>query len=164
MEQNNQPNQPTQPSYEPPVAPTPDQKVQYVITQNSLNGLNGWLLVYIIFFAFMGIGSIGLFFESMNGAIGNANTIVQLVFNPLLAAAFLGALVLIIMRKKAGIIASYAAFATLALYTAATTLTAPDNNETLPIQISGVVTAIIIYGLLALYFKQSRRVKETLTR
>jgi hypothetical protein len=157
------PEQTTPP--DPQVAPVPGQKVQYVITQHSLNGIGGWLLFFLVIFTLIGIGSIGLFFDGLDKGISTAAETIEVVFAPLLAVGFLASVVLIAMRKKVAVMATYVSIAVMALYSAMSTLVSNDDeSDSLAIKISGILIAFVFYGLFALYFKQSRRVKETLIK
>jgi hypothetical protein len=149
---------------DPQVAPLPGQKVQYVITQNSLNGLSGWLLFFLVVFALMGLGGVGMFFGALDTGIHNATDTMAVVFGPLLAVSFLASVIFIGLRKKVAILVTYVAFAVLGLYSIMTTLVSNDSKDTLATKVTIVIATVIIYGLLALYFKQSRRVKETLIK
>ena len=165
MDQNKQPEQTPAPvPVDPQVAPVEGQKVQYVITQNSLNGLSGWLLFFMIFFALIGIGGVSMFFDGLAAGVNTSDDLVKVIFGPLLSASFLASLILIALRKKIAIPVTYAAYAVFAVYTIALTLISQDSTETAGVKVGSILTGIIIYGLLALYFKQSRRVKETLIK
>jgi len=160
----NQPQTSTPPTPpDPQVAPEPGQKVQYTITQNSLNGLGGWLFVFMIVFAVMAIGEIGIFFSMLDTGTKNASDNITVVFAPILAIVFLASLVLTAMRKKMAIMVIYASFALFALYSILSQLV-ESSSDGVATKIGTAIVTVIIYGLMALYFRQSRRVKETLIK
>ncbi len=150
--------------------------VQYVVMAESLKGIKGWLLFFTIVFAIYGIVFITFFFGAMNNsamdssAMNNAtqsNSVVALIFTPLLAAASITTTVFLAMEKK---LAKWLAVGTLglvALYNiinAIVNFTAGVSEASAPSLISGIVITMIFSGLLMLYFFVSRRVKETLVR
>lgn len=161
MDQNKQTTPP-----DPQVAPTPGQKTQYVITQKSLNGIGGWLLFFMVVFVLVSIAQIGLFFQLLSTGVSTPSDTIAVVFAPLFAVAFLASVVFMAMRKKLAVLAAYAALGLGALYSVISTLVSTDDEMggSLPLKISSVVIAVILYGLWALYFRQSRRVKETLIK
>lgn len=148
---------------DPQVAPAPGQKVQYVVTQKSLSGVGGWLLFFVVVFALIGLSGISLFFATINDGVTSAASTMDVVFSPLLSVGFLTSVVLITMRKKLASLAVYVTLAVTALYSTMLQLVSTDEDG-VALQIGGVVVALIFYGLLALYFYQSRRVKETLVK
>lgn len=149
---------------DPQVAPAEGQKTQYVITQRSLNGLGGWLLFFVIVFAIAGLGEVGLFFSGLDAGAKNPSESLALVFSPLLGVGFLASVVLLAMRKKLALVAVYITLAVSALYGVMTTVVATDAKEGLGEKVGAVVVGLLMYALLALYFRQSRRVKETLVK
>lgn len=163
MEPNKQPSQPVAPP-DPQVAPQPGQKVQYVVTQQSLNGLGGWLLFFLVIFALISIGEIGIFFNGLDDGVKNSIDTMTVVFAPLLAVGFLASVVLMAMRKKMAVLAIYASLAVGALYSVMSQLIVTDSKDGLGTKVGGIVVAVVLYGLLGLYFRQSRRVKETLVK
>lgn len=162
------PNKQTAPQQTPPdpqVAPAPNQKTEYVITQKSLNGLGGWLLFFLVVFALMGIGEITTFFQLLDSGVKNTTDTIMVVFAPLLAISLLTSVVLMAMRKKLALVAVYTAVALLALDSIMIQLVVTSGKgSSLALKISGAITSVIFCGLLALYFRQSRRVKETLVK
>lgn len=163
MDQNNQQNPVPVAPPDPQVAPTEGQKVQYVIVQNSLNGLGGWLLFFLVMFALTSIGYVGFFFQTLTNGIKTASDGITTLFAPFLAVGFLIVVVLLAMRKKLAVKVIYASLATAAAYSVITQIVSP-SQEGVAMMISGIVVSIIMFGLMALYFRQSRRVKETLVK
>ncbi len=181
-EDKSQPENQTQPqqTYGPaPVAPsTPYQQqpvnqqyfgqpqaapVQYVVHAESLKGIKGWLLVFTIGFALAGLGYLGVFFTSISVS-ASADSIISAIFAPILAAAFFTTVVFVAMQKKLG---KWLAIGTLALgafYTILENIVnfASNKNDSAVSLIASIVFTLVIYGLYALYFFTSRRVKETL--
>ncbi len=148
---------------DPQVAPAPGQKVQYVVTQKSLSGVGGWLLFFVFVFAILGLAELSLFFTTLSDGVKDAVGTMDVVFAPLLAAGFLTSVVLITMRKKIAVLAAYVTLAVTALYSTMSQLVSTEEGG-VAMKIGGVVVALVFYALLALYFYQSRRVKETLVK
>lgn len=163
MDQNNQENPVPVAPADPVVAPIEGQKVQYVITQESLNGIGGWLLFFIVVFALTSIGEVGAFFQTLTNGIKTASDGMNMLFSPLMALGFLLSVILLAMRKKLAIMVIYASLATGAVYSVITQIVTPSKDGVAMI-ISGIVVSLILYGLVMLYFRQSRRVKETLVK
>ncbi len=156
-------NQQTPPP-DPQVAPAPGQKVQYVVTQQSLNGLGGWLLFFMVVFALIGIGEVGVFFSGLDAGVKTTTDTITTVFSPLLAVSLLASVTLLAMRKKLALMVVYVSIAIGALYAVISQLVVTEDKEGLGTRIGGVIVGLVLYGLLALYFRQSRRVKETLVK
>lgn len=163
MDQNQQaPQQPVTPP-EPQVVPTPGQKVQYVIEQKSLYGIGGWLLFFMIVFGLAGIGYISLGVTAISTGFGTASNAINAIFYPLLAIAYLASLILLILRKKLGVLVTYITFGIAAVFSVLQNLTEQATSG-IAAQIGYAITAVVLFFLLALYFKQSRRVKETINK
>ena len=144
---------------EPQVAPQVGQPAQYVITQQSLRGIGGWLAFWIVIFALIGIGCITRAFGANDSA--ESPTAIDTLFNIVMGAGFLATTVLLAMQKKLGLMAAYGSLALAALYSVINALVNTDDKQ--PGYIVGnIIGSLLVYGLIALYFKHSRRVKETL--
>ncbi|MDO4780782.1 MAG: hypothetical protein Q4A34_00080 [Candidatus Saccharibacteria bacterium] len=153
--------------------------VQYVIQAESLKGLKGWLMFYVVIFVLFAITGLALFFQSMTESIGAAE-VISMIFGPIVAAASITAVVLISMNKAIGkwaaianiavfttwsVIASIVSYASPATttyeYDMITSSSASSASSVLMLIFSIIIT--IFFGVLhALYFINSRRVKETL--
>lgn len=162
-----EPNKPSAPAApaDPQVAPAPNQKVQYVITQQSLNGIGGWLLFFMVVFGVVGIAEIGIFFSGLESGVNTPSDTLAVIFAPILAVGYLASLVLMAMRKKIALLFVYGAIGASALYSTLAQLLTNDNGEnSVTMKVSGIIVGLVMYGLWALYFRQSRRVKETLLK
>ena len=148
---------------DPQVAPAPAQTPQYVITQESLNGIKGWLLFFMIVFALVGLGAISIFSQQITSDIDSLSKVILTILTPLMAISFIGTVVLIALRKKAGRLAAYTSLGLAVLYSITTAFVGTNDANAASI-VTGIIISVIIYGLWALYFKQSRRVHETLTK
>lgn len=89
---------------------------------------------------------------------------VDLIFMPVLAALGLAAVVFIVSRKVLGKMLAIANFAVGALYFSIVTFTGGDTSESAALKMGGVVVLWVFAGLFILYFVQSERVKQTLTK
>lgn len=173
-----------------PVAPTPEpaqpvaQQVQYVKMEKSLEGVGGWLIFWIIMFALSGIGFIMTFFTAISVSNMGGDTVTTLIFAPLLAIGFITAAVLISMQKKLAVLVSYITIGLAALYSIISSIVAYSTVKEvvndysyygsrtvdtvdkvgLPVLIGGIIATLVISGLIALYFYQSKRVKATLVK
>lgn len=154
----------TQAPSDPQVAPSENQKSQYVITQKSLSGIGGWLLFFMVIFALIGVGGISLFFTGLDAGVKSATDTVTILFSPLIAIAYLGATVLLAMRKKLAVFFVYAALAVMATYTILLQLMDSEDKSGVGVKVGTILVTLVMYGLLALYFRQSRRIKETLVK
>ncbi len=67
------------------------------------------------------------------------------------------------LQKKLAVVVTLVAIGLSALYTVVTALVDADSGKMGGIVI-GIIVALIVHGLLGLYFMQSRRVKETLIK
>ncbi len=176
--------QPTAPETVAPAGgQAPVQQVQYIVVQQSLKGLGGWLTFFLVCFGLASIVCTTLFFASML-ALPAASAIVTLIFAPILAAGYIASIVLISLQKKLGKIFAlitlgisgvYSVLALIVPYMVDNTKTGAylcsehssrvcywRSEDTLPLLVSGIMVAIIVHVLIALYFIISRRVKETL--
>jgi len=172
------------------VAPMPkidEQPVRYVVAQPSLNGVSGILIFWIVVFAFSGLGMISSFFLTVfdSEAISLPTGVITAIFSPLLAGALFTTVVLIALRKKLAVLASFATVCAMSLFTIIISITSVailsnridqylyflydlDTANTYKQAATGealtlVATALIFAGLVSLYFFTSKRVKQTLT-
>ncbi|MCA9348972.1 hypothetical protein KC878_02380 [Candidatus Saccharibacteria bacterium] len=162
-EQNPQPQTAPQPAPENPTAPQP---VQYVVTQESLDGIGGWLLFFMVVFALTGLGYITTFFAVLEEGVDNTNNLLAMVFSPIIAIPAIAAVVLMALRKKIGVYASFLTLAASAIYAVLNVIVASNDadNPSLAVTVSSVITILVVFGLLGLYFFASKRVKQTLTK
>lgn len=158
-----------QPAPQPTVPPT--QQVQYITTQKSLNGIGGWLIGWLIYLALIAISSITMFFAliqvktsgstSSNMFEVDASANVSLIFMPLLAIASIGAIIFVSQRKLLGKMLS---IATIGVYLLWLIIMVMIGGGELLMIVSSVCVMALLSGLQALYFFQSERVKQTLTK
>lgn len=153
----------------------PQGQVQYVMMEKSLKGVGGWLIFWIIVFALAAIGYIAIFFESMT-SLSAASSIVSLIFSPLLAAGYTASVVLISMQKRLAKLITYITLGVSAIYAIVNSIvdyatggssdgyysSYGSSENSVPMLIAGILIAILMYFLVALYFMISRRAKETL--
>lgn len=139
--------------------------VQYVVMAQSMKGVRGWLLFFTVCFAISGVTYIGYFFNSML-TLDNASSILMLIFAPLLAAAYITTTVFIAMQKKLAKWLAVGALGLGALYGVINVIVSfalgDGTTSSVPVLLSGIITGLVVEGLLILYFFVSRRVKETL--
>ena len=139
--------------------------VQYVVMTESLKGVKGWLLFFVICFGIAGLVYIGQFFTSMTD-LGQASNIVALIFAPILAALAIAAVVTISMQKALGKWMAVSYLGLGALYGVVNVIitfaTSGSSSSSVPLLLSGIITGLVVHGLLILYFFVSKRVKETL--
>ena len=163
------PTPPTEPTpaaapqapFEPQVAPQAGQPVQYVVTQQSLRGIGGWLAFAIVVLGLIGIGNIVSALGGGSSSSASSNTPIDTLFGILIGIAFLATTVLLAMQKKIGIMAAYVSLAISATYGVITALI--NTSEKPAGEVTGyIIGTVLIYALIALYFRNSRRVKETL--
>lgn len=152
-----QPQAPTQPAA--PVAPQSfenvpqGQPVQYVVAKKSLEGVSGWLAVWVVIAGLGGIGYIA-------NALGESEALgMPAPIALLLGVAFFATAVLIAMRKKIAKEAAIGSIAASALVAIGTTLSEGVDNAA-----SIILINLLFAGLVSLYFLQSERVKQTLTK
>ena len=127
------------------------------------NNVRGWLLFFVIIFLLSGIGEVSTFFSTLGNSASGTNETMQLIFAPLIAIELFIAVALIMMQKKVSVPFVYFTLGTMAVAGIVNNLVAnetTDNN----LKFIGLVTGPVLYFLLALYFKQSDRVKKTLVK
>jgi hypothetical protein len=163
-----------------PVAPSPQaaqswdnaqyqqpQNVQYVVMQKSIQGIGGWLAFFVVVLGFEAIGYISTFFLSISNLIngGSISNVAGAIFGLPLALLSILAVVFIAMQKKLG---KYMAFATLgagALFNIITQIISlAESGDDIAVGIGTILGNVIGFGLVALYFAVSKRVKATLIK
>lgn len=161
-------NPPVQPA-QTPAAPEAPAPVQYVLTKKSLDGVGGWLVGWLIWLVVLLVLGISGFFSALNASGGEfSNGIlvgVYLFFWPLIILSAVAAIICIAMRKKLGKLLSLANIAITGLFwvvgVSTAHLSATDSSVTRP---AALCLVIVLCSLQALYFFQSERVKQTLTK
>lgn len=143
-------------------APQPGQPVQYIVAQKSLQGVGGWLVGWIIWLALNAFSGIWIFFGLLeSGTDGTAGTI-SLLFAPIIAVLAIAAIVTITQQKLLGKQASLAFITANGLYAFLLVITGDiDSSAAMAGSIAGIG---LVCGLQSLYFFQSERVKQTLTK
>lgn len=153
--------------------------------EQSLKGVGGWLIFFLIVFGLAALAYIWLFFGSML-TLSRPVSIVALIFSPILAIGYITTIVLIANQKRLGKLAAWICLGVSALYSVINTIVSylsvshatrsvsygssyasarygsSTNSDTLPFVIAAIITALVMHGLVALYFFLSKRVKETL--
>ena len=140
--------------------------VQYVVMAESLKGVKGWLLFFTIGFGLAGLSYISMFFAAMTD-LGSASNIINLIFAPILAALAIATVVFISMEKQLGKWLAVGTLGVGAVYGVVNSIVAAVagmNSDSIPLLMSGIVTGLILQGLIILYFFVSKRVKETLVK
>lgn len=138
--------------------------VQYVVMAESLKGVKGWLMFFVVCFVIGGIGNIGMFFNAIMN-LSQPENIISLIFSPILAVLSICAVVFIAMQKRLGKWLAVATLITAGINNTASMIalhTSGKSGEDTPTLIGGIITMLILEGLVILYFFASRRVKETL--
>ncbi len=120
-------------------------------------------MFWVIIFGLAGLGYISIFFTSM-GASLDGTGVIKMVFAPILAVASIASVVLISLEKKLGKFAAMGTIAAMALYAIITSIAEPSNSDGPAAMVGAIMVALVLYGLWALYFVVSKRVKETLVK
>ena len=138
--------------------------VQYVVMAESLKGVKGWLMFFVICFAIGSIGNVTIFFRAITD-LNQPENVISLIFSPILVVLSICAVAFIVMQKRLGKWLAVATIATAGLGNVANAVViyASGKSEVdASAFITGIVTMLIVEGLVILYFFASRRVKETL--
>lgn len=171
-----------QPQAEQPVSPTPPPTIgvqpqpqviqQYVVQEKSLQGLGGMLIFWMIVFSLVAIGQIFAFAVALSsGDLSGSDKVITLLFAPLLAIGYIALTVLIALQKKLAIMTAFGVFGLSALYSLVTAIvgfsageqeTSSTGASGVPLLIAQILVSLLVYGLFALYFLVSKRVKQTL--
>jgi hypothetical protein len=135
--------------------------------QQSLQGIAGWLAFFVAVFCFQALGYISIFFLAISalsngGPVGN---VVSVIFALPIAALTIATVVLISMQKKIGKILALSTLGVGALYNVIvqTVELAMDGGD-VAAGMSTIIAGLIGYGLVAIYFVASKRVKATLVK
>ena len=126
--------------------------VQYVVMAESLKGVKGWLMFFVVCFQAI-----------MN--LSQPENVISLIFSPVLVVLAICAVVFITMQKRLGKWLAIATIATAGLGNVANAVVIYASGRSgvdVSAFITGIVTMLIVEGLVILYFFASRRVKETL--
>lgn len=150
-----------QQGYQPQMQPQMQPQVQYIVNQKDLNGLGGWLMFYLILFVLFGLAYITAFFSAIS-AMTTPTMVVTAIFSPLIAVGSIASVVLIAMRKKLAVLVGAATFGVSGLYAAVNVIVSAKSETPIAVTVGGTLTSLVIFGLFALYFFVSKRVKQTL--
>lgn len=123
--------------------------------------LGGLLLLFVILFVLAGIGEIYIFFNALGSTSKTALDNLQMVLDAVIGVGLLVSSAQLISRKKSALPLVYLTLGVMAVYSVLNNLNADQRIDD-SLQLIGLVTAPLLYGLCALYFKQSSRVKKTL--
>ena len=138
--------------------------VQYVVMAESLKGVKGWLMLFVVCFVIGSLVNTAVFFHAIMN-LSQPENVISLIFSPVLVVLAICAVVFITMQKRLGKWLAVATIATAGLGNVANAVViyASGRSEVdAPAFITGIVTMLIVEGLVILYFFASRRVKETL--
>lgn len=157
---------------QPAEAPAPQAPVQqpvqtqYVIQEQSLNGLSGWLAFWMVIFTIGGLGFIVSFFGAIETGTEEPASVLLMVFAPILAIAYITSTVLIALRKKIARWVSIGAIGLAGLYSAINVVISASEASEMPVTgiVAGILTTLVLTGLMALYFIVSKRVHQTLVK
>ena len=149
-------DQPVQQQYfaQPNAAP-----VQYVVQAKGLKGIRGWLAFFMIMAGFIALGYAGIIINSIDN-LPSTSAIINVIFSPIILAAALAAVALIAMEKKVARPA-YVAFSVILLLHSVVSSAATEDTSSV---IAGILTGGVWLSFVALYFMNSKRVKETLVK
>jgi len=163
-------SQPNQSEGAQPASPQPTYIVQQVKTTRDLKSLGGWLMFFLVCFACVALSMLSISIFSIFTPDNAASSIVSAIFTPFIAVAALLSVVFIAFQFKLARITSIATYALSALWTSIITLVTIGESAhrvdgaVWGGAIVGIITSLVMYGLLVLYFFVSKRVKETLTK
>jgi hypothetical protein len=153
---------------QPQAPPQVVQQVQYVKMEKSQKGVAGWLLFFLICFVLSGLGMLSKMIYAFFTPVNSTEDVIAAIFAPLIFASALAAVVFIALQFRAARFVAITAYAIYAIYAAtaliASAVESGAKDSAMAGVIIGVLTLVIISGLLALYFVISRRVKETLVK
>lgn len=150
--------QPVQQQYfaQPQAAP-----VQYIIAAQSLKGVRGWLLFFVIVAGLSSLGYISIIVNGLANVADGGQAVVDSLFGPLLLVASIAAIVAIVLEKKVGKYL-YTGFIALTFIYSLIGASIAGGEAT------GIITSllfgVLITGFIGLYFRVSKRVKETLVK
>jgi len=138
--------------------------VQYVVMAESLKGVKGWLMFFVVCFVIGSLVNTAVFFQAIMN-LSQPENVISLIFSPILVVLAICAVVFITMQKRLGKWLAVATIATAGLGNVANAVVIYASGRSgveAPAFITGIVTMLIVEGLVILYFFASRRVKETL--
>ena len=138
--------------------------VQYVVMAESLKGVKGWLMFFVVCFVIGSLVNTAVFFQAIMN-LSQPENVISLIFSPVLVVLAICAVVFITMQKRLGKWLAVATIATAGLGNVANAVVIYASGKSgveVPAFITGIVTMLIVEGLVILYFFASRRVKETL--
>jgi hypothetical protein len=138
--------------------------VQYVVMAESLKGVKGWLMFFVVCFVIGSLINTAVFFQAIMN-LSQPENVISLIFSPVLVVLAICAVVFITMQKRLGKWLAVATIATAGLGNVANAVVIYASGRSgveVPAFITGIVTMLIVEGLVILYFFASRRVKETL--
>lgn len=166
------------------------QPMTQVDPEAQLKGVAGWLAFFVVVFGINSFSYLVVFISSLASMLDGdttGSTIAMAIVTPIAGVALLLAAVNIAMRRKLGKTLSQIALAIsgvgiailalVSLFTDtasveygydyyggsyANTASSPSASA-IVLTLGWVVIELVIYGLVCLYFQQSRRVKKTLT-
>jgi len=138
--------------------------VQYVVMAESLKGVKGWLMFFVVCFVIGSLVNTAVFFQAIMN-LSQPENVISLIFSPILVVLAICAVVFITMQKRLGKWLAVATIATAGLDNVANAVVIYASGRSgvdVSAFITGIVTMLIVEGLVILYFFASRRVKETL--
>lgn len=138
--------------------------VQYVVMAESLKGVKGWLMFFVVCFVIGSLVNTAVFFQAIMN-LSQPENVISLIFSPILVVLAICAVVFITMQKRFGKWLAVATIATAGLGNVANAVVIYASGRSgveVSAFITGIVTMLIVEGLVILYFFASRRVKETL--
>ena len=138
--------------------------VQYVVMAESLKGVKGWLMFFVVCFVIGSLVNTAVFFQAIMN-LSQPENVISLIFSPILVVLAICAVVFITMQKRLGKWLAVATIATAGLGNVANAVVIYASGRSgvdVSAFITGIVTMLIVEGLVILYFFASRRVKETL--
>ena len=130
----------------------------------SLKGVKGWLMFFVVCFVIGSLVNTAVFFQAIMN-LSQPENVISLIFSPILVVLAICAVVFITMQKRLGKWLAVATIATAGLGNVANAVVIYASGRSgveVPAFITGIVTMLIVEGLVILYFFASRRVKETL--
>lgn len=125
--------------------------------------IRGWLLFFVLVFVFAGIGEVSTFFYALSHDPKSSVDTINIILSPVIAVGLFLSTFLIVSHKKSALNLVYLTLGIMAVYAVIYNLT-PNDLVSDSVRFVGLFTGPVVYVLLALYFKQSTRVKQTLVK
>lgn len=150
-----------------PAAQPQAPATQYIVSERSLNGIGGWLVFWMIVFAIGGLGFLAAFFAAIESGVGEATTVLALIFTPIMSIGYIASTILIAMQKR---LARYVALGSIAVGTLYSLISAIVGfaqsrvDTSVAALILTLLMILIVNGLVGLYFVLSKRVNQTLVK